>query len=155
MKIIVDGMLGDLAKWLRLLGIDTRYERNMDDEALIEEVLKENAILITSDEELSYKALKRNIKVILMKKKKTRKEMIKQLLKELKIDKNEINIGSRCMVCNNVLKIVEKDFATEYLPEGIKNRYTEFWYCEKCKKLYWYGSHWLNIEKELNEILGI
>ncbi len=155
MKIIVDGMLGDLAKWLRLLGIDTRYERNMEDEVLLEEALKENAILITGDEELSYKASKRNIKVILIKKNKTRKELLKQLLKELKLDENEINIGSRCILCNSILKSVDKAFAIKYVPKKVGSMHSEFWYCENCNKIYWYGSHWKKIEMDLDEILGI
>ncbi|MDH5701003.1 MAG: Mut7-C RNAse domain-containing protein, partial [Nitrospirota bacterium] len=35
----VDVMLGKLARWLRILGYDTAYERNMTDRAIVDRVL--------------------------------------------------------------------------------------------------------------------
>jgi len=155
-KIIVDGMLGNVAKWLRLLGIDTYYERDLEDDKLIELASKYNAILITGDEELSFKAFRKNIKVILLKNKLTKKSMIKKVLSELNINKNNLEIGSRCIRCNNLLKPIDKNLIliSNKLPKKIIENNDEFWYCDKCDKIYWYGSHWRNIEKELNEILA-
>jgi len=155
-KIIVDGMLGNVAKWLRLLGIDTYYERDLEDDKLIELASKYNAILVTGDEELSFKAFRKNIKVILLKNKLTKKSMIKKVLSELNINKNNLEIGSRCIRCNNLLKPIDKNLIliSNKLPKKIIENNDEFWYCDKCDKIYWYGSHWRNIEKELNEILA-
>jgi len=152
-KLIVDGMLGNIAKWLRLLGIDVQYERNMDDEELIQMALKNDAILITGDEELSFKAFKRKIKVIYIQNKIPKEIAIKKILKELNLRKEDLNIGSRCIVCNNLLKQVNKENITDKIPSKVLESNEEFWYCDKCKKLYWYGSHWKNIEKELEELL--
>lgn len=152
MKLLVDGMLGDLAKWLRLLGLDTLYEAELDDKELINLAKKENAILITGDEELSFKAKKEEIKVIFVKHQKKRKELIKEVLSELKISIEELDVGSRCMLCNTLLEKVDEKFASNKLGK-VSKEIREFWYCPRCDKVYWYGSHWKNIEKELKGLL--
>ena len=44
-----DAMLGRLARWLRMLGYDTAYEKVISDEALISRVLTEQRWLLTRD----------------------------------------------------------------------------------------------------------
>ena len=56
---IVDAMLGKLAKKLRLLGYDTAYSSDIDDEDLIRIAKNENRILITKDVQLARKAEKK------------------------------------------------------------------------------------------------
>ncbi|HLI46242.1 MAG TPA: Mut7-C RNAse domain-containing protein [Geobacterales bacterium] len=153
-KIVVDGMLGNIAKWLRLLGIDVHYERNMDDDKLLELALKENAILITGDEELSYKAFRRRIKAIYIRSKLPKAIAIKQILAELNLKKDDLKIGSRCIACNNLLKPIKKETLIGKIPDKVLEFNHEFWYCERCDKIYWYGSHWRNIEKELKVLFS-
>jgi Uncharacterized conserved protein len=100
---------------------------------------------------LYYKAVKLNLQAMLLKIKK-KNQMLKEILKALNISYNDINIGSRCMICNALLVKIEKDKVINILPQNIIERNSEFWYCEKCNKYYWYGSHWKNIEKEIKQI---
>jgi hypothetical protein len=44
-----DAMLGRLARWLRMLGYDTAYEKVISDESLIARVLTEQRWLLTRD----------------------------------------------------------------------------------------------------------
>jgi uncharacterized protein with PIN domain len=44
-----DAMLGRLARWLRMLGYDTAYEKVISDEALTARVLTEQRWLLTRD----------------------------------------------------------------------------------------------------------
>src|SRR4030066_1602382 len=44
-----DAMLGRLARWLRMLGYDTAYEKVISDEWLIARVLEEQRWLLTRD----------------------------------------------------------------------------------------------------------
>ncbi len=57
-------MLGNIAKKLRLLGYDSEYSSNINDDELILNAKKENRIIITKDELLSHKARKKNVPVI-------------------------------------------------------------------------------------------
>ena len=52
-KFLADVMLGRLAKWLRILGYDTLYFRDMDDQELIRRAVRDSRILLTRDRELS------------------------------------------------------------------------------------------------------
>ena len=61
LKFIVNSMLGDVARWLRMLGYDTLYYRDVDDETLISIARKDGRILITRDKSLSNRARRRKI----------------------------------------------------------------------------------------------
>ena len=52
MKFVVDGMLGKLARWLRMMGHDVEYSNSMDDSELLTIARKEQRILLTRDFEL-------------------------------------------------------------------------------------------------------
>ena len=66
MEFLVDQMLGTLAKWLRLCGLDTYYasQKITDDELLII-AEKEHRVIITRDKELHQRAKKRGITTLL------------------------------------------------------------------------------------------
>jgi len=49
MKFIVDCMLGKLAKWLRMLGYDTKYIQDADDDDLVRIAVREDRLLLTRD----------------------------------------------------------------------------------------------------------
>ena len=60
----VDAMLGNIARKLRLLGYDSQYFSDIDDEKLIESAIKEKRIIISKDVELINKAKKLGIRSI-------------------------------------------------------------------------------------------
>ena len=51
--ILVDAMLGRLAKWLRLAGYDAAYWRDGSDEALIDRAQAEGRLIVTRDRQLA------------------------------------------------------------------------------------------------------
>ena len=70
----VDAMLGNIARKLRLLGYDSQYFSDIDDEKLIDSARKEKRIIISKDEELIKKAHKFGIRSVYI----TKKEKIEQ-----------------------------------------------------------------------------
>jgi uncharacterized protein with PIN domain len=52
MRFLVDGMLGGLARWLRILGQEVRYDATAKDNDLLRIAHEENMVLLTRDEEL-------------------------------------------------------------------------------------------------------
>ena len=54
LRLLADGMLGRLARWLRLLGYDTAYENDADDLYLARRARAEDRILLTRDRAVSY-----------------------------------------------------------------------------------------------------
>ena len=52
-KFFADAMLGTLARWLRILGFDTSYEKFIDDNELIECCTLEGRVALTRDRRLA------------------------------------------------------------------------------------------------------
>lgn len=143
---VVDAMLGKLSKKLRLLGYDTVYSSDIDDDKLIQLAKDENRIIISKDSQLVKKAIKQNLTTILI----SETEEIKQFreINEKIILEKLIEGGkSRCTICNGVLSKIEKKDVDGKIPKGVLENTEEFWKCEKCQKIYWEGSHIRNLQK--------
>ena len=142
-KFLADRMLGQTAKWLRLLGIDTKYASDCDDDRLIEIAENENRIIITRDKELA-----KNDNAMLVKKGPP-EETISKILREFDI---EIKPMNRCSKCNTVVKKVDKIEIKGKVLENIYERNDDFWICPGCDQIYWKGTHWDNIMEKIEEI---
>jgi uncharacterized protein with PIN domain len=150
MKFLCDQMLGTLAKWLRIYGLDTLYATDdLDDNKLIEIAKKENRILITRDIQLIYKSRRENIKSIKVTEKNI-DEQLNQVLKKFKIDKEFFL--SRCLLCNSLVREVNKNDVKNKVPNRIFKNNENFWYCKKCDKIYWQGSHFKNMIQKINSL---
>ena len=153
---IVDAMLGKLAKKLRLLGYDSLYSSNMDDDKIIQLAKNENRILITKDVPLCHKAKKQQILAVQI----TSDDEIEQFLEiNEKASFGKCTVGggsSRCPVCNGELQHIEKNDVFEKVPTGVFENMKDFWKCTKCEKIYWEGTHIKNLQQftmKLNERL--
>jgi len=60
-KFVVNGMLGKVARWLRMLGYDTKYFNAMSDDEILKVASEEKRILLTRD----YQFLRRLIFMVL------------------------------------------------------------------------------------------
>lgn len=150
-KFILDVHLGKLAKNLIILGFDSIYNNSLQDKELAEISLKENRILLTRDRGL----LKRKVinHGFIIKK----NEVIGQTVEVLnRLDLWEkIKPFTRCIHCNGNLQSVKKeDIANSVLkiqvPDKILNMYNEFSKCVTCNKVYWKGTHYLNLISKIN-----
>lgn len=154
MRFIADRMLGKLATWLRIFGYDTLYVGDFeteDEDLFLLENFKDRTLL-TRDKELYDRAVRRKRKAVLIK----NDSVIDQIseMRDLGID-TDIKMD-RCSVCNSILRKPADEEAKEVMEkegieENLKERY-ELWYCEKCKKLYWLGSHYRNMVRFLENL---
>lgn len=150
MKFLCDQMLGTLAKWLRICGLDTYYaKREMDDKELLDISKKENRVLITKDKELIYNARREQIDVIKIQTNNLDKQ-IKKVLKSTKIKKN-LTL-TRCLICNTKLSDIDKKEVKNKIPSKVFENHTKFLFCEKCKKIYWKGTHYLKMIEKIKKL---
>ena len=150
MKFLCDQMLGTLAKWLRLFGFDTFYANTeMKDENLLQITKKENRIIITRDKQLISRGRKENLQVIEINTTDL-DEQLSYVLSHVKINKNAIL--SRCSLCNTVLDEIKKNDVKDKVPEKVFENNEKFWFCPKCNKPYWMGSHYDKIINKIDEI---
>jgi len=150
MKFLCDQMLGTLAKWLRIYGLDTFYANSeIKDSELIDICRKENRILISRDKMLIQRARRENLKTIEIKTTDIN-EQIKKAISETEIDSNKIL--SRCILCNFSVDEIKKDDVKGKIPKRVFDNNKRFWICKKCNKIYWKGSHYENMVEKINEL---
>ncbi|WXG45774.1 MAG: Mut7-C RNAse domain-containing protein [Candidatus Atabeyarchaeum deiterrae] len=151
-SFLVDQMLGDLARWLRLLGYDTHYSKDLDDEDLIEQSRSENRVLLTCDQSLHKKALKKGIVSLLLRP----DTLVKRLAHLVTVYELEMNLDptlSRCPLCNGEIEgATDKSKIVGKIPSKVIEENKEFWVCKNCGKIYWVGGHWENMRKTIEEV---
>lgn len=150
-RFILDGMLGSLARWLRILGYDTLYYVDRDDDELRDEALKTGRILVTRDSELVQRSRKNGTPVLLIESDETLTQL-KEITETYDLDVTPKN--TRCPRCNGLLKSVEKTSLKDAVPDESYNAFDEFWRCMECDAVYWQGSHWVQILDSLESLKG-
>ena len=143
-------MLGTLAKWLRIFGFDTFYvNAEMDDRKLLDIAKKENRIIVTRDKQLIVRGGKKNLPVVEI----TSTDIdvqLRNVLRDVEIDEN--TLLSRCSLCNAVLDEIKKSDIKNRVPERVFDNNEKFWFCPKCDKIYWMGSHYNKISMKIAEV---
>ncbi len=148
MEFIVDGMLGKLARWLRMLGYDTKYSSSMSDDEILKAASEEGRVILTRDYEFFKRANIHGVKAVFVEGE-TNAEKLADLSKQLNI-RLEINIDeSRCPKCNSKIALVQKEKVKGKVPESTYRFHDEFWECLSCGQIYWKGSHWKKINNTL------
>ena len=149
MKFVVDGMLGKLARWLRMLGHDVKYSDNLDDNQLFAIAKKEKKTLLTRDFKLYQYTTTRGVNAFYVEGE-TEEERLAELSKRFKIELEIHMETSRCPKCNTKVKPMAKEKVDGKVEKNTFQNYNEFWECPKCGNIYWQGAHWTKIRKTLD-----
>jgi len=146
-------MLVKLARWLRLFGASVKEVKYRNDKMILAYVRRHNTTLLTCDRMLYQMARKRRINCLLL----PNTDIDNQLSHVFKTLGGVPSINTlRCTMCNNRIKPVSKNFAKMHnTPANALNLNNKFYYCNICKKIYWYGSHWATIRKRAQHIKQI
>ena len=150
LKFIADVHLGKLARHLRLLGFDTYFERNIDDNEIINISLSESRIILSRDKEmLNNKRVVQGYGI----RSSDPREQIREVMTRFDLH-NYMTPFSRCMDCNGLIENVSKESVNEYLSLKTRQYYEEFFKCTGCGKIYWEGSHYENMKKQIQNLHG-
>lgn len=138
MKFIADRMLGKLAKLLRILGFDTLYSNRIDFKELLRVAREKGRIILTKNTLIKKKVGKHRFLFINDNDpKKQLKEVITNLSLEIEPDK----IFTRCLLCNNKLKEIQREDTGGKVPDYIFESHRDFSFCDKCERIFWKGTH--------------
>ena len=141
MLFLVDGMLGNVAKKLLLLGYDTEYFSGMNDLELIKKAKQEDRIIISKDRQLIANA-KKSAVVTIQITKENEIEQFFEILDAVDLELNEISGDTaRCTRCNSQTTRIAKSKISDKVPSKVFECNENFWECDKCKQVYWEGSH--------------
>ncbi|MGA2192767.1 MAG: Mut7-C RNAse domain-containing protein [Nitrospirota bacterium] len=149
MKFAADAMLGKLAVWLRLLGFDTSYLRDIEDDMLVDTAREEGRLLLTRDTVLVKKLAPGEFLFI---RDDSPSMQLRQTVRELGLALDESLFFSRCTRCNVLLKAAEKESVRGKVPEFTFGRMDSFMRCPSCGRVYWRGTHWKRVTDRLREI---
>jgi len=147
-RFLVDFMLGRLARWLRIFSYDTVYANEQNRATLLLQSLQENRVIITRDHRLSQK---RAWKLILIKSDHLG-EQLQQLVEETNISISRERLFTRCTICNvSTEKLLNKKEIMDSVPEYVYQTQGEFSRCPQCGRIYWPGTHWELLLRDLGK----
>jgi uncharacterized protein with PIN domain len=134
-RFLLDVHLGALARWLRILGLDTGYPGDVPDPALVEQANAEHRVLLTKDRGLLHRrALWLGAYV-------RGDRPLDQLTDVLDRFAPPLAPWTRCAACDGVLAPVAKAEIAARLPAGTRRTYQDFARCASCGRIYWRGAH--------------
>ncbi len=150
-RFLADRMLGTLCRYLRFMGYDTVSATEMaegntrEDTILLARARAGGRILLTRDRELARRGGHDAVLV-------EERGIMNQLhaLARAGLIVPEVRL-TRCSLCNTPLRPARPGEITraKYAPGRGQGR-TYYW-CVRCRKLYWQGSHGKNLEKRIQE----
>ncbi|WP_122818957.1 Mut7-C RNAse domain-containing protein [Nocardioides pantholopis] len=147
-RFVLDVHLGTLARRLRLLGLDTAYAANADDDELLETSLREQRILLTRDRGLLHRrALRWGAHV-------NTQVPDDQLREVLARFAPPLAPGTRCPSCNGELHAVPKTEVESLLRPGTRRSYETFHRCAACGQVYWDGAHGTRLRRIVDAATG-
>ncbi|MGC8645073.1 MAG: Mut7-C RNAse domain-containing protein [Thermoplasmata archaeon] len=141
--IIADSMLGKLTTYLRMLGYEVEYVSSDKEDSFVADESREK-ILLTRD-----KALHRKTPNSILVKAYDPKEQLREVIP--KLPEPEHGFLELCSLCGAKIQEVRN---RENLPEYVNVKAEKIYYCSRCNKYYWEGSHTDNFRKMLRG-LGI
>ncbi|OQR92018.1 hypothetical protein ACHHYP_04128 [Achlya hypogyna] len=153
LKFVADTMLGRVAKWLRMTGVDiVQWDKSDEKSQMLVLATVEHRIVLTRDRKLArqrqalacYVVLSDNVE-----------EQFQEIKKHFQIEFKEETFMSRCAKCNGKgFRIVSLEEAQTRgdVPARVLETVEEFYACHTCTKLYWVGPKYSTAHAKMKEI---
>jgi uncharacterized protein len=136
-RFVCDVHLGRLTRRLRLLGFDTWYRSDTDDDELADVAVGEERILLTRDRGL---LMRRVIVHGYCPRSGDADVQTAEVLRRFDFAGHVAPL-SRCARCNGLLRPVAKEVVLDRLPPRTRIEHQQFAQCTRCDHVYWPGSH--------------
>ena len=146
-RFVLDTHLGKLARYLRLLGFDSRYRNNFTDEELAGISSTDRRILLTRDRLLLQRSIVTHGCFV---RSDDPKQQVIEVLRRFDLG-DDIRPLTRCIRCNGTLSVVHKDRVYHRLEPKTQRYYEEFRICDRCRQVYWKGSHFRKMNRLIVE----
>ena len=151
-RFMADAMLGKLAQWLRILGCDAAFDPEISDREIAERGLREGRVILTRD-------------TLLVRRRDVRdncflvhgdgyRDQLRQVVARFAIDP-AAGLFTRCVRCNEPLAEVDRLQVAGKVPPYVYETQEAFGSCARCGRIYWKATHWVEMGKQLREILSL
>ena len=146
-RFVLDVHLGTVARRLRLVGVDTAYANDADDDDLLQLANATQRVLLTQDRGL------------LCRRKLWLGGYVRGSRPEAQfadvLDRFAPRLApwTRCTACNGLLSPARKADVELLLRPGTRRTYQEFSRCQSCGRVYWRGAHAGHLEAIIDSAL--
>ena len=147
-RFLVDINVARLARWLRAMGYDALVLPDADDGELVRVALHQSRVLLTKDSRLMERRVitTGQVRAFLVQEDDV-KEQLRRVACEYGLTSD--NSFSICVCCNLPLEKVRKEEVERLVPRFIFETQDEFANCPGCRRVYWKGTHWAKMSREL------
>ena len=148
-RFILDTHLGKLAAYLRMMGFDTLYRNDYEDDVLAQISHDETRIVLTRD----VGVLKRAIVTYgyFVRNTDPQKRLVEISHRYGLVDYQAP--FSHCMKCNGRVVAIDKQDVLDRIPEDTAAYYDEFYQCQSCQQIYWKGSHHKKMQRLIDTVI--
>lgn len=152
-KFIADSNVGKLARWLRIMGYNTLFIRDIDDSSLVDIALTEGRIILTKDTQImTRRAISNGRLQAVLCQEDDPKEQLRHVVRTLHLDYRS-SLFSCCLECNETLVPRSKEEVKDLVPPYVFHTQTQYMQCPACHRVYWRGTHWERMHHELERLL--
>jgi uncharacterized protein with PIN domain len=148
-----DAGLGGLARWLRAAGYEALWQPKIQDGDLLRQVKQNGTILLTTDSMLMERRVvrERAVRAFWLPPTLKLEKQVEVVFREFHLKIRE----PRCMTCGGELVICAKEKLRERIPPKTYRWLDQYFVCRRCDKLFWRGTHWDRIRRQLERIQGV
>jgi uncharacterized protein with PIN domain len=139
-RFLLDVHLGTLARRMRLIGVDTAYNNDRDDPALVASANAERRVLLTQDRGL---LCRRRLWLGAHVRGAGPDEQFRDVLERFA---PPLAPWTRCTTCNGELTPAGKDEVEHLLAPGTRRTFDSYGQCTDCGRVYWRGAHSRQLE---------
>jgi uncharacterized protein with PIN domain len=150
LKFMVDSNVGKLARWLRMMGYNTRFFNGSNDSQMVREALEEGRVILTRDTQIMKRRVVSTgkLKVILISNDDPHQQ-IRQVIVSLKLDM--AYPFTICLECNQPLEEKNPAQVKNRVPLYVFQTQRQYMECPACHRIYWRGTHWQAMTLQLQE----
>jgi hypothetical protein len=146
-RFVADNHLGRLARFLRLLGLDTLYDRDWSDPELVRISTSDQRILLTRDVDvLKHGSVTHGYYIRAI----DPRDQVTEVVRRFHLGRH-LTPFTRCMACNGELIPVAKEDIVHQLPPETRLHVDIFRECSSCGKVYWRGAHHRDLSRIVAE----
>ncbi|MCX7656096.1 MAG: Mut7-C RNAse domain-containing protein [Treponemataceae bacterium] len=147
---ICDVHLGKLSRILRLLGFSVYYRNDLEDGEIADRASASSAIVLSRDRGLLQR---KKITKSLLLTSTDPYEQAREVLWHFNL-LTSVRPFSRCSACGALINPISREAVYYRLPPRVREKYTTFYQCSSCGKLFWKGDHFRTLEGLLNRLLS-
>ena len=147
-RFVCDVHLGQLARYLRMLGLDTRYDTDHADPTLARISAEEDRVLLTRDVGLLQRS---RVQLGAFVRAEAPRRQLAEIVQRFELSDDAMPL-TRCLNCNVELELAAPEAIDEQVPPRAREAYDEFVHCSSCDSVYWAGTHVEQMQQLIEDV---